>query len=639
MAFHRRILLVAAVGFSWSAIAQTQTDLFDVTVLHEVRITMLPSDWQGIQAHYLDDTLFPVTTFTWKGGGNLTASVSNLMMHNRGHGSRSPIKPGLHISFDNPTKTQTFLGLTTLELKPNTQDPSLIHESVTMQLFSRMGVPAPREVHSTVYVNDQYIGVYNLVEYIDGDFTQRVWGENNGYLYNYVPGDWAGIPGGGYHFEYLGSNLDLYSSGTVSTPFSPSNHSNAPDTVTLEGMICRINGASNCPSQSSDADFVAAMSPYLDLKGWLKHVAVETYVADFDCILGDVFGMNNFQMYRFQNQQLSIFIAWDKDNAFDYYGRPVLQNANQNVLMRRLMAIPEYRNSYFDSIAKAAILAGGAGGWMETEARREYKQIQQAAYLDPNKLYLNAGVLVPSSNDMFDAAAAAVFAFPAQRSAFVFTDMANQGYTPSSSAPVVSNGGFVSVGSHTLPVAAGGAAEVYGANFGSSNTTSIYINGFLAPLLYTSGGQVDVEVPWEAAGAGTIGAIVNGSPSALLPATVSTYAPVILAITHVDGSYVSAGSPATANETLVVYATGLGPVTGPMVDGQVSLASPLQSTTLTPTVNIGSASGQVSFSGLTPGYLCLYQVNVQVPPNAPANTSLTISIGGQTSPAMALQVH
>jgi len=42
---------------------------------------------------------------------------------------------------------------------------------------------------------------------------------------------------------------------------------------------------------------------YLDLHLFLTHIAVETYVADYDCILGDVFGMNNFHFYRFVNKQ------------------------------------------------------------------------------------------------------------------------------------------------------------------------------------------------------------------------------------------------------------------------------------------------------------------------------------------------
>jgi len=35
-----------------------------------------------------------------EGRRGLTASVGNFQMHNRGHGSRSPIKPGLHLTFD-----------------------------------------------------------------------------------------------------------------------------------------------------------------------------------------------------------------------------------------------------------------------------------------------------------------------------------------------------------------------------------------------------------------------------------------------------------------------------------------------------------------------------------------------------------
>jgi len=51
---------------------------------------------------------------------------------------------------------------------------------------------------------------------------------------------------------------------------------------------------------------------------------------------------------------LSQFIPWDKDQAFNSTARPVLQNANQNVLMRRLMAIPEYKNYYFEALVKTA---------------------------------------------------------------------------------------------------------------------------------------------------------------------------------------------------------------------------------------------------------------------------------------------
>jgi uncharacterized protein (TIGR03437 family) len=641
VAFQKQLLLVAMFGARAAALAQTPTanDLFDGSVLHEVRITMLDADWQALKAAYETDTPFNVATFQWTGAGGLTASAANFQMHNRGHGSRSPIKPGLHLTFDANVKGQTFLGLTSLELKPNTQDGSMLHERLSMLLFARMGIPCSREVHSTFYVNGEYIGVYLLVEYPDAAFLTRIFNENTGYEYNYVPGDWAGIAGGGYHFEYLGSDLTKYASATIPTPFDPETHSNAPDTVTLEGMIRTIN-------QEPDATFLSAMTPYLDLHLFLTHIAVETYVADDDCILGDVFGMNNFHFYRFVNQQLSQFIPWDKDEAFSWTERPVLRNATQNMLMGRLMAIPEYEKYYFEAIVKVAMLAGGDGGWLQQEATREYNQIQQAAYADPNKLYENLGYLLPCDNACFAADAALVMTFAADRTRFVLSDMAADGYQLPSNYPTLNDGGVVNAAA-LVATAAGGLASIYGSNMGSGDNTTVYINGYAAPVFYASPGQFNVQVPWEATGYAPFGMIVNGAPSNLQDATVSTYSPGVFmvspaqaVITHADGSLVSDTSPAAANETVVVYATGLGPVSGAMVTGNPASTTSLQPTSPDQaTANIGGINAPVSFSGLTPGFVGLCQINVQVPANAASGSLLIISIGGVSAPPVSLSIR
>jgi uncharacterized protein (TIGR03437 family) len=641
MAFQKQLLLAAIFGVQATALAQTPTtaDLFDGSVLHEVRITMLDADWQALKAAYLTDTPFNVATFQWKGAGGLTASAANFQMHNRGHGSRSPIKPGLHLTFDALVKGQTFLGLSSLELKPNTQDGSMLHERLSMLLFNRMGIPASREVHSTFYVNGEYIGVYLLVEYPDAAFLTRIFNESTGYEYNYVPGDWTGVVGFGYHFEYLGPDLTQYASATLPTPFDPETHSNAPDTVTLEGMIRTMN-------QEPDATFLSAMAPYLDLHLFLRHIAVETYVADFDCILGDYFGMNNFHFYRFVNQQLSQFIPWDKDNAFAATLRPVLQNANQNVLMQRLMAIPEYEQYYFQALVNTAVNAE-AGDWMQQEATREYNQIQQAAYLDNNKLYLNMGNLVPCDNPCFDAAAAYVVAFSPLRTPFVMTDVVTQGYLWPPNSPQL-NGGVVSAASFVADVARGGLASIFGTNMGNGANTTVYINGFPAPVFFASPGQFNVQIPWEVTGMGTFSMIVNGAPSNVVSKGVYTYSPDVFmvsaaqaAIMHADGiTLVSNASPAAVNETVVVYCTGLGPVSGPMVTGQPASSTSLQPTTPQPaTATLGGVPATVSFSGLAPGFIGLYQVNVQVPANAAPGSLLSIAIGGGMAPAVPLSVR
>jgi uncharacterized protein (TIGR03437 family) len=176
---------------------------------------------------------------------------------------------------------------------------------------------------------------------------------------------------------------------------------------------------------------------------------------------------------------------------------------------------------------------------------------------------------------------------------------------------------------------------------GSGDNTTVYINGYAAPVFYASPGQFNVQVPWEATGFAPFGVIVNGAPSNVQFATVSTYSPGVFAITHADGgSPVTDTSPATANETVVVYATGLGPVSGAMVTGKPASTTSLQPTSPNQaTASIGGINAPISFSGLSPGFVGLYQVNVQIPANLPSLPPLIISIGGTSAPPVPVSIQ
>jgi uncharacterized protein (TIGR03437 family) len=67
-------------------------------------------------------------------------------------------------------------------------------------------------------------------------------------------------------------------------------------------------------------------------------------------------------------------------------------------------------------------------------------------------------------------------------------------------------------------------------------------------------------------------------------------------------------------------------VTNQPATGYPAPAAPLADTIVTPTVKIGNAAGKVSFAGLTPGFVGLYQVDVQVPADAPAGDQVPLSI-------------
>ena len=135
----------------------------------------------------------------------------------------------------------------------------------------------------------------------------------------------------------------------------------------------------------------------------------------------------------------------------------------------------------------------------------------------------------------------------------------------------------------------------------------------------------------------------NGLLSAPQTVDISPYAPGVFAVAgyavaiHSDGSLAApagsipqvASSPAVPGETLQVLATGLGPVNPPGITGNNSLDM-LRRTVATPTVLIGGTLAQVTFSGLSPQFVGVYQLNVIVPATASPGDSvaLQIQIGG-----------
>ena len=117
------------------------------------------------------------------------------------------------------------------------------------------------------------------------------------------------------------------------------------------------------------------------------------------------------------------------------------------------------------------------------------------------------------------------------------------------------------------------------------------------------------------------------------------------AIYHADGSRVDQDHPGHRDEKLTIYATGMGATTGGRVtSGAPSPASPLA---VTAPINlyfgnplIKEAAIIVSWSGLLPGYIGVYQINAVIPGAHINGNSLpvTVKIGGVSSPTTGANV-
>lgn len=90
-----------------------------------------------------------------------------------------------------------------------------------------------------------------------------------------------------------------------------------------------------------------------------------------------------------------------------------------------------------------------------------------------------------------------------------------------------------------------------------------------------------------------------------------------------------------------MYCTGLGNVSNRPASGAAASDDPASLTTAAPIVTIGGASAAVSFSGLASGQVGLYQVDVQVPDDAPTgpDVPLVLKIGGVTSNTVTIAIQ
>ncbi len=88
---------------------------------------------------------------------------------------------------------------------------------------------------------------------------------------------------------------------------------------------------------------------------------------------------------------------------------------------------------------------------------------------------------------------------------------------------------------------------------------------------------------------------------------------------------------------MLIYCTGLGAVSSPPADGAAGSG---EKTIVSPAVTIGGAYAMVSFSGLAPGFVGLYQVNAAVPDGITSgNQAVTVAMYGTTSNSVLLPVQ
>jgi len=238
--------------------------------------------------------------------------------------------------------------------------------------------------------------------------------------------------------------------------------------------------------------------------------------------------------------------------------------------------------------------------------------------------------------------------------------------------PVIAPGGVLNAASYSLnsSLAPGSLVSIFGSLLAQSaaqasalplpttlGQTSILIAGRKVPLQYAGATQANAMIPYDlpvnathqvVAQRGTaislpepIGVVSSQSGVFTKDATGQGFGIVVRVAPDGTQSVVATDNPAHAGDALVIYCDGLGDVDPRQVAGTEVPVTPLSQTLEPVTVTIGGVPATVFFSGLTPGFTGLYQVNAFVPAGVTPgdNVPLVMTQSGRPSPTVSISVR
>lgn len=339
-------IICILLSLSLTSFSQNGDQVFNDTILHELVIETNLSNWfetleQDFDQNFSNPDVYPEIyrncKVSWDGivlnncgfreKGNASNSLTNF-------GKKKPFK----ISFDEFVN-QDLDGLKKLNLNNFTNDPSLVHDAISLKLFRDAGLIASRTSYTKVSIDGEYIGLYVAIENVDKTFLKWKFNssQNDGNLYKTDRG--ASVP-----LQWLGSSPEGYKDQGLKLTTNES----ADDWSRLISFIDLLNN-------DHSADFKEKLEATFDIHSYLKILAIEKCVRSWDSYWG---GGNNYYLYEHPDGKIR-WIPWDMNETFqdikiisgtsllDGYLIPT-NKFDERPLLQRIFEIEEYKNEYLD---------------------------------------------------------------------------------------------------------------------------------------------------------------------------------------------------------------------------------------------------------------------------------------------------
>jgi spore coat protein CotH len=312
-------------------------EVFDESNVHTVELFLSEDDWQAIideaetyqnvnpiRPYYHAQLRFDGKTLESDIGIRLKGNISIKLSE----GHSFPLK----LDFNRYADKQTLDGLKKLNLNNNFNGPSLpiMRDYISYNAWSEFGVAASRTSLAHVIINQENLGVYVLLEEVDGDFIKRHFSEPYGDLYK--PEQISGT------LEYRGSNISDYPDIGLEWP-DESDH-----TSLLKALEVLNSG------RLSDIEQV------FDIEGVLTYLAGNVALGS-----GDYYPTTGHNYYLYEELPGRFtMLPWDMNGSQEPM-IPALCSPIDGFLSKKLLEDPVNEAKYFEILTKFLMTAGSVG--------------------------------------------------------------------------------------------------------------------------------------------------------------------------------------------------------------------------------------------------------------------------------------
>ena len=404
----------------------TYAKLFNKETIQDVKISIDENNWNYLLQNAIDKPTVLASSVSIgddtvkyvgiKTKGNLTLKE---VWNSSSDRFSFTINFGKYINTDNGyTDKQNLYGLRKVALNNIYGDATLMKEYLSYELMTKMGIPTPEYSLVNLYINDEFYGVYMMVESIDSSLTQRTLGEKSDYLvkpessggdliYDNSLDEYINDDG-----EFDFSSIIYDNSGNIIYPNDKSNPlykynglwENDEDTFedivdmlpTIFKWMKTLNELNNIDNPNTD-DYKLALEEIIDVDGLIRYFAVNTYLVNLDSYQSEK--MQNYALYINETGEATI-IPWDYNYSFGVYGlgsasdvinfdiyNPVINTTlKDRPLLNVILQNDEYKVLYKKYLNDITIIASEGGTTSDGDT---YEENNFATILDKYNKLLN----------------------------------------------------------------------------------------------------------------------------------------------------------------------------------------------------------------------------------------------------------